>query len=599
MMRLLRRRRSCSHGTNTTCSTITIIANQTISPLVGGDYDGPRNDDDDDKQNQNHQQQIQNHQQEVQQQQQQQQQLHRYHHNHRSSSSTPYSPLSSPFSLLLSSSSPLLSSYPSYLSFSTTTGGKGGSVASSASTFESSSSSSSSTEEAIAVAVAEYNQKKKEKEKKKEEKKKKKEKDDTSSSSNPFLDHLGKVFLLAIASVIATLVRSSYSTSNRNKIRDFIEESSVCDPNEIEEFRTANAPKLTIEVMRKLISQFYQSQNNKENNTDFSMNPSASSSASHKYDAFGEEKQHDQYLRCTYDDFIKRVRKIMATQFDNKGQNEHVGGIGGVTLSKASDSFTIESGHIMDRLIESVLESRRRNGCLHCIRKVLKNNHEEHEPDELLPIALFWTALIAGMNGSVTDRIRILHEVLVMEEQCIVRGQTQQQDGTTSDHILAANAVADAFDIDVDVVVVPFSRVRDMVGYLQETCQLPPDTQIVMTETKYPTQQYKRASPSELVPTVKVDDDKEKVTTTTTTTDDVGGENSNDNDHYGVDVVEFAAILRTKSVCAWGECYMKRKPGPEEFIIDVVNNQNQNENNHSENGMHNYPSPSPTTLSSN
>jgi len=579
MMRLLRRRRRCSNGTSTTCSNITIIANQTISPLVGEDYDGQRNNDAD-KQNQNHQQQIPNHQQ-VQQRQQQQQQLRRYHHNHRSSSSTPYS-------LSLSSSSPFLSSSscPSYLSFSTTTGGKGGSVASSASTLES---SSSSTEEAIAVAVADYNQKKKEKEKKKEEKNN--NNTDDTSSSNPFLDHLGKVFLLAIASVIATLVRSSYSTSNRNKIRDFIEESSVCDPNEIEEFRTANSPNLTIDVMRKLITQFYSTQNQNNNeNTDFSMNPSASSS-SHKYDAFGGEKQQDQYLRCTYDEFIKRVRRIMATQFDNKGQNEHVGGIGGVTLSKASDSFTIESGHIMDRLMESVLEGRRRHDCLHEIRQVLKNNHEEHEPDELLPIALFWTALIAGMNGSVTDRIRILHEVLVMEEQCIVRRQTQQQDGTTSDHILAAN-VADAVDIDVDVVV-PFSRVRDMVGYLQETCQLPPDTQIVMTDTKYPTQQYKRASPSELVPTVKVDDDKEKLTTTT---DDVGGENSNDNDNYGVDVVEFAAILRTKSVCAWGECYMKRKPGPEEFI-DVVNH--QNENNHNDSGMHNYPSPSPTTLSSN
>ena len=32
-----------------------------------------------------------------------------------------------------------------------------------------------------------------------------------------------------------------------------------------------------------------------------------------------------------------------------------------------------------------------------------------------------------------------------------------------------------------------------------------------------------------------------------------------------VNLVEFAAILRTKSVCAWGECYSRYKPGASEF----------------------------------
>ena len=90
-----------------------------------------------------------------------------------------------------------------------------------------------------------------------------------------------------------------------------------------------------------------------------------------------------------------------------------------------------------------------------------------------------------------------------------------------------------------------------MVGYLQATYQLPPDTQIIPTDTKYPAQQWKRASPDELVPGGGVPSERE--------------EDHHKRNEQVVDIVEFAAILRTKSVCAWGECYHKWKPGMEEF----------------------------------
>jgi hypothetical protein len=43
-----------------------------------------------------------------------------------------------------------------------------------------------------------------------------------------------------------------------------------------------------------------------------------------------------------------------------------------------------------------------------------------------------------------------------------------------------------------------------MVGYLQETCQqLPPNSQIVPTETKHPTQQWKKGKAKNLAPLKK------------------------------------------------------------------------------------------------
>jgi hypothetical protein len=71
-----------------------------------------------------------------------------------------------------------------------------------------------------------------------------------------------------------------------------------------------------------------------------------------------------------------------------------------------------------------------------------------------------------------------------------------------------------------------------MVGYLQETCQLPPDAQIVPTETKCPTQQWKKDKSQDLVPW-------------------------DENELDLIDLFAFASILRSRLVFAWGECYYK------------------------------------------
>ena len=229
--------------------------------------------------------------------------------------------------------------------------------------------------------------------------------------------------------------------------------------------------ELTLETMRKILSIYYR------------------------------ENARTSGVTSSYEDFVVAIRKIMATRFPKEGE-----------------SFTIEMGYYFDRMVVDILEQR----------------GETTESDEL-PVALFFTAMSAAMNGTVSDRIRILHEITALEEERIV-GQGVLHADTSSSSSEASKSV-------------PLTRVRDMVGYLQETCQLPPDTQIVPTERKYPTQLWRRATSLDMVP-----DPSESET-----------EKDTKQNADRVNLVEFAAILRTKSVCAWGECYSRYKPGASEF----------------------------------
>ncbi len=297
--------------------------------------------------------------------------------------------------------------------------------------------------------------------------------------SNVFLDNLGKIFLLGIGTVIVTLVRSSYNTSNRHLIRDRLEEIAAIDPKEIEEFREANS-ELTLDAMRQILSIYYQEE---------------------------ATSRDDSGVISSYDDFVIAIRKIMATRFPKQGE-----------------AFTIQTGHYLDRIVVAAL-GERGEGAPHVA--------EHKNKEDKVPVALFFAAMASAMNGSVSDRIRILHEILGMEEESLK--QRQQQGEMTMEGGSNTENTANS---------VPLTRIRDMVGYLQETCQLPPDTQIVPTERKYPTQEWRRATPMDMVPDI-FEDGKE-----------TGRQ---------IDLVEFAAILRTKSVCAWGECYMKWKPDASEF----------------------------------
>jgi hypothetical protein len=87
-----------------------------------------------------------------------------------------------------------------------------------------------------------------------------------------------------------------------------------------------------------------------------------------------------------------------------------------------------------------------------------------------------------------------------------------------------------------------------MVGNLQKTCQLVPDAQIVETTTKYPYQTHRIGTPQELVgmgQIMKKEELSEKACA------------PKEDSFWSCQ--DFHHLLRSKSVCAWGECYVKTR----------------------------------------
>lgn len=254
-----------------------------------------------------------------------------------------------------------------------------------------------------------------------------KEQTKKKDNSNIFLDNLGKIFLGAIATVVAMVIRSSSSTKKKNNLRDQIEDASILDPVEIDELRIANS-ELTPDVFRHIVR-----------------------------DLLDRFPQHT----CSYREFTRSTRTTMA---------QLKGG-----------EFTVQLGHYLDRVVADVLGKYGKSA------------------DDPLPLALWLATLSMALYSSVDERIEVLFESMEKENSSVL-----------------------------------FSQVEDMVGYLQDTCQLPPDTQVVATETKYPVQLWERGTPSQLVPWDGSKNDK-------------------------MDLESFKSILKSKSVCAWGECYHKKK----------------------------------------
>jgi hypothetical protein len=251
-------------------------------------------------------------------------------------------------------------------------------------------------------------------------------------TGNVFLDNLGSIFLSAIGLIIGSLVRSYYGTNNRNKIRDALEEASPLDPLEIDDLRTANS-ELTVQVFRDIMKDV--------------------------------TERFPDHQNVTYADFIAAVRRNM--------------------VAMKGDNFTIELGHLMDRVVLGALKRR---------------GHTSEEPQTLA----FWlTTLSLALSTPAVERIQMLYKVM--------------QEAGSNDH-------------DPENSTVTVADVQTMVGYLQDTCQLVPDTQVIATEEKYPVQQYVCGAPKQLVKWEGSEEDP-------------------------IDVDAFAEILRSKSVCAWGECY--------------------------------------------
>ena len=205
--------------------------------------------------------------------------------------------------------------------------------------------------------------------------------------------------------------------------------------------------------------------------------------------------------RASYEDFVSVV---MTTMRGLKGE-----------------AFTIQLGHLIDRVAIAAIEKEaelEKQAEVAIGGSASDATEMGGDPTKRqLPLPLLFTVLSLALQSDMSNRVRLLFDALQKDS-------ASAEEGTVTE---------------ADIV--------KMVDYLQRTCQLVPDAQIVQTETKYPVQTYREGTPTELVGCAKklMEDDgllREEV-----------------KDAGRYDIADFHRILRTKQVCAWGECYRKTK----------------------------------------
>lgn len=168
------------------------------------------------------------------------------------------------------------------------------------------------------------------------------------------------------------------------------------------------------------------------------------------------------------------------------------------------DQFTIKFGHLMDRVVIA-----------------------ENENKKCSDISFFLVVLTLTVNCPIRDRVELLFQIMK------TFGDASTKNATTEDK-----------------THVPETDIIKMIDLLQKSCQLVPDTQIIESETKYPIQQYKVGSPLELMAIGK-NAKKDKLSD--------GALSNGESNERKWTCDDFHHLLRSKGVCAWGECYVKKK----------------------------------------
>lgn len=345
-----------------------------------------------------------------------------------------------------------------------------------------------------------------------DDKKKKKTSDD--DDSNLFLDNLGKIFLAAIAAVIAALVRGSRGTAARLAVREELQEASLLDPCEIDDLRTANS-EFGPDEFRAVVRQVYASCGGRS--------------------------------AVTYEEFLSVTKRTL--------QSLHKGG---------NDGYTLEFGHLLDRVMIGRLEQRTQPQQKASIDSAATTEtttiaSSSSEEADRFPLPLLFTVLSLALNSSVDDRIKLLFGTLQHHQQ-----QQQRQDGVLlleldDDDTNNGNNNDDHRDAtqggtDDPGGGVSEEAVADMVGHLQRTYQLALDPQILPTTVKYPVQEYAVGTPAELVARAKQALAEER----TGDKHAVWSSSSEETETQHLSCRDFDDILRTMFVCAWGECYGRK-----------------------------------------
>jgi len=266
-----------------------------------------------------------------------------------------------------------------------------------------------------------------------------------------FFDNLGKIFLGFIGGIIVWLIRSSRGMTNRTTLRQKLEDESILDPCEIDDLRIANS-EFTPEVYFKLLQTI---------------------------------RQNFPTGEATYADFLSTLLKVMR---DMKGEE-----------------FTIEFGHLLDRIIFS---------------------RETKKVEKVFSINFLLVCLSLALNSPVDKRIQLLFQSMLPPESS------------------TSSLVNDQMHTGEVINSLSFEEIVQIVENLQLSCQLVPDAQIVASKVKYPFQQYYQGSSEELVLLA----------------------NKELNDRFEIHLDQdsryslkhFDYLLKTSYICAWGECYCKR-----------------------------------------
>jgi hypothetical protein len=206
------------------------------------------------------------------------------------------------------------------------------------------------------------------------------------------------------------------------------------------------------------------------------------------------ESQPPQQLELRYDEFVGLVREVMARKL-------------------GTAAFTVQLGYILDRVAASALERRGKSLVA---------------GDDTMPILFWFTLLSLALSSPPKDRIDALYAVLSSENNNGHETTTPAGGGGG----------------------VTLSAVTELVGYLQDTCQLVPDAQVMATTHQYPLQQYDIASPVQLVDRYRVQSHSNNKNKEPTTTEE---------DLDRMDNEQLWDMLTSNSICVWGECYKKKK----------------------------------------
>ena len=171
------------------------------------------------------------------------------------------------------------------------------------------------------------------------------------------------------------------------------------------------------------------------------------------------------------------------------------------------EGFTIQFGHLVDRVVVAELERIGRE----------KGEAVGSGEEVKLPLPFLYAALSLALNSSVADRIQALYETML------------EDDSNNNDTTVLGD------------------KVVQMVQHLQNTCQLVPEAQIVETNSKIPYQTFRVGTGAELTKRAREGFGGKK-----------GSAGVTAEPEGPVSLEDFHAILKSRTVCAWGECYNKK-----------------------------------------